>query len=161
VVGQPNVVASLVMKAVSCALSQRHHLPHCVQSRRCACGPLLEPMVAIWLPQRQAWGIRTFRPTTGEGADDGADSADDGGKRLSCMCSPVSAPLSGCPIWDYVRRARDDVIPLIDGLGTALARAARGRVLLRPRSRGSRRRTACPASSSLASIPSARLRGCC
>src|SRR5215831_10057065 len=89
VVGQPNVVASLVMKAVSCALSQRHHLPHCVQSRRCACGPLLEPMMAIWLPQRQPRGIRTFRPTMGDRADDGVVSADEDngegeGKRSSC-----------------------------------------------------------------------------
>src|SRR5262249_2327908 len=47
------------------------------------------------------------------------------------MCSPVSAPLRGRPIWDYVRRARDDVIPLIDGLGTALAGCPRPLLLTR------------------------------
>src|SRR5262245_1636114 len=131
VAGQPNVVAILVMKAVSRAPSQRHQVPHCTQSRRCSCGPVLEPMVAIWLPQRQRPGIRTFRPTMGESADDGVDSADDEGKRLSCMCSPVSAPLRGRPIWDYARRCKDDVIPLIGGLGTALVRSCPRPLLLR------------------------------
>src|SRR5262249_51712582 len=88
VVGQPNVDAILVMKAASRAPSQRHHVPQRAQSRRCSCGPLLEPMVAIWLPQRQRCGIRTFRPTMGESADDGADDGEE--KKSSCsMCAAL------------------------------------------------------------------------
>jgi hypothetical protein len=89
VVGQPNVVAILVMKADSRALSQRHHVPQRAQSRRCSCGPLLEPMVATLLPQRQARGIRTLRPTMSE-LEDGADGGggEEDPKKLSCMVRP-------------------------------------------------------------------------
>jgi hypothetical protein len=50
-----------------------------------------------------------------DGAVNAADEDGEGGvKKSSCICSPVSAPLRGRPIWDYVRRARDGVIPLIE-----------------------------------------------
>jgi hypothetical protein len=103
VAGQPNVVAILIMKAVSCALSHRHQVPHCAQSRRCACGPLLEPMIAIWLPQRQARGIRTFSPMMGEADDVAVSAADDDGegvgKRSSCtdLASSDGDTVCACP----------------------------------------------------------------
>jgi hypothetical protein len=90
VVGQPNVDAILVRKAASCALSHRHQVPHCVQSRRCACGPLLEPMVATWLPQRQARGSVTRRPMMGE-VEDGADEGGDEEPKKSSCCSMCAA----------------------------------------------------------------------
>jgi hypothetical protein len=94
VAGQPNVDAILVRKAASCALSHRHQVPHCVQSRRCACGPLLEPMVATWLPQRQARGSVTRRPMIGE-LEDGADEGGDEEPKKSSCCSMCAALIDG------------------------------------------------------------------
>jgi hypothetical protein len=86
--GQPNFALIWVMNAASARPSHRHQVPHCAQSRRCSCGPLLEPMVAIWLRQRHARGSLIRRPMMDEledGADDGGDEDDGGRKRSSCM----------------------------------------------------------------------------
>src|SRR5262245_61191584 len=128
VVGQPNVVASLVMKAVSRALSHRRQVPHCVQSIRCACGPLLEPMVAIWLPQRHARGSLIRRPMMGEVEDGVDDGGDEDPKKSSCMCvvSLDGASLMRRPR-GYARRARDEKPPQWTAFGRLLRWAVRGR----------------------------------
>jgi len=77
VVGAPNFSETQPIKCASAWPSHRHQVPHCAQLRLCSCGPLLEPMVATWLPQRQLRGIRTFRPMIGEFEDGDGDVGGD------------------------------------------------------------------------------------
>ena len=77
-------------------------------------------------------GSCIFMPTIGE--DDGNDDGgDEDSKRSSCnmdVARLTGHHLRDAPAWDYVRRARDDVIPSIDGLGPLFAKGCRGRCFL-------------------------------
>jgi hypothetical protein len=74
------------MKAVSRAPSQPRNEWQPSQVSRAACGPALEPMVAMSPPQLQGFGSLTRKPIMGEREDEGvADGGDEDSKKSNCM----------------------------------------------------------------------------
>src|SRR5262249_29727195 len=112
--------------------SQRQKTLHVSHVTRFACGPADEPMTPITLPQVHACGSFTFMPTIDEADGDADDGAGGDSNRSSCNIAvvPYRHRLRDVPNWDYARFARNDVVPIDDGLGIALARSCPRPLLL-------------------------------